>query len=192
MMPSTWLDELTSRLIPVEESDENGTNLRPAGVLMVIYQDPKGLHIPLIRRAQEQGVHSGQIALPGGAREPEDASLLETALREAREEVGLDNQGLRVLGKLLPVHVTVSGFIVTPFVVWANTPPKLAPNTTEVAEILYLPLRVLADASSVREVPNPPGSRFPTMYEYRLPTGRLWGATARMIHDLAERLPPLD
>jgi len=190
-MRDEWLDELESRLAPNESVAGLPQDLRRAAVLAVIYERDGQPVIPLIERTRGRGVHSGQLALPGGGAEPADRTLLETALREAEEEISIDTRELRVLGHLPPVQVRVSGFVVIPFVAWAETPPMLVPNDAEVASIVHLALSVVADPSLAREIPNPPGSTHPVMYEYPLPEGRLWGATARMIHNLGTVLPPL-
>ena len=187
-MNSAWKDQLRRALAPAQAAPDLPADLRPAAVLALIFERHGEFVIPLIERTRGQGVHSGQLALPGGAVESTDHTLFDAAMREAQEEVGIDPTIVEILGHLPPVRVSISGFVVVPFVGVAARPPALFPNDAEVAAIVYLPLSLLADPESVREIPNPPGSLHPVMYEYSLPEGRLWGATARMMHNLAEAL----
>lgn len=165
--------------------------LRHAAVLAVLmpgasrHDDPR---VVLIERSATLRAHAGQLAFPGGKPEPEDASLAHTALREAEEEVGLDRDAAEVLGQLEPVP-TPTGFMIVPFVAWA--PPGWVPRPTspEVHRILTPSLSQLADPGIHRitgvRVWN--GRRY-AMHEFAIHDPPLWGATARMMWDLLERL----
>lgn len=166
-----------------------GRKLRPAAVLIGVTERAGGASVLLTKRASGLKHHPGQIAFPGGKIEAGDGSPEQAALREAQEEVGLDAAHAEILGQLAP-HETVTGYIVTPVVGLVS--PAFAPlrQAGEVEEIFEVPLAHLADLSRYRiERRMWLGSwrRY-----YTVPWGPyyIWGATARMLHGLAERLTP--
>ncbi|HEV3313045.1 MAG TPA: CoA pyrophosphatase [Chloroflexota bacterium] len=194
-MTDSWIRQLAERLGPADSDPELPVDLRRAAVLMLLYQEKGDFRMPLIERPRGQGVHGGQFALPGGAYDPADDTLKTTALREAWEEVAVDPGAVEMLGRLPPVQVRVSGFVVVPFVGWSPAMPRLYPHDAEVERIIHMPIAMLRDADSVAEVPAPAGSSHATMFEYHLPEGKVWGATARMLVSLGvvlRELPALN
>jgi 8-oxo-dGTP pyrophosphatase MutT (NUDIX family) len=185
------LAAISTRLASADLAPELPPDLRKAAVLVIMFELNDELKIPLIERSHGRGVHSGQLALPGGAMEAGDRTLLATALREAHEEVGADPSQLRILGRLPSVVVRVSRFVVAPFVAWAATEPHLFPNDGEVARIVTMPVSLLTDPETAREIAAPPGSLHKSTYEFALPEGRLWGATARILYGLGDVLRTL-
>ena len=165
-------------------------NLRDSAVLVPVFRDEAGeLHVVMVRRAAF-GVHGGQLAFPGGKWEPEDADLQATALREAYEEVHLPPAEVQVLAALPPVPVP-SGFRISPFLGRIRRPAAWQWQTTEIDEVLEIPLRFLADAANhteeTWELPGWPGPR--QVPFYRLAGGHpLWGASYRIIRPLIPRL----
>src|ERR1041384_732003 len=129
---------ILSQRTPVRARSDS---LRPASVLLPFFAPPgESLpHLWLVRRADGMRVHGGQVALPGGKREPQDADPLSTALRETYEEIGLAPGEVDVLGALDDC-VTVTGFTVTPFVGWIAKPFQPAPLASEVARVFAAPL----------------------------------------------------
>ncbi|HEY5717885.1 MAG TPA: CoA pyrophosphatase [Motiliproteus sp.] len=117
---------------------------REAGVLVAITDDAQNPELILTQRAAQMNSHAGEVALPGGKRDPEDGSLLATALREAQEEVALEPEVVRVVGPLSQV-VSKHGFLVTPYlgVIPAHTP--LRPNPDELHSLFRVPLRFFLD-----------------------------------------------
>lgn len=147
-----------------------------------------GPRILLIERAGNLRAHAGQLAFPGGKPEPGDRDLLETALREAEEEVALPRAQVEVLGRLEPVPVP-SGFMVVPFVGLVHGPWQPRIQDSEVKAVLTPTLVELSDPSLYRLTGHREwrGTQYP-LHEYRIHEPPLWGATARMVFDLLARM----
>ena len=171
---------------------EGGGGLRrEAAVLLPVYRDGAGeLRLVLVRRGAG-GRHGGQLALPGGGREPGDADLAATALREAEEEIGLPRAAVTVVAALPPVHTRTTGYRVHPFVGrLAERPARWRPQPGEIDGVVDVSVAELADPRR-REVRR---MRFPTWPEPRdtpvVPVGDdlLWGATLRILDPALPRL----
>jgi 8-oxo-dGTP pyrophosphatase MutT (NUDIX family) len=159
--------------------------LRPAGVLVPLIQRDGQTRVILTMRSSRLKHHPGQIAFPGGKQDPGDADVTAAALREAHEEIGLVPENVRVLGHLSS-HETVTGFTVTPVVARVLSPFTPTPEAGEVAEVFEVPLDHLLTLGRYRvEGRRWRGTR--RLY-YTVPYGPyyIWGATARMLHALAE------
>lgn len=157
---------------------------RDAAVLVPLFERGRRPWAVFTKRTTRVRHHKGEISFPGGMRDPEDGSLAATALRETREELGLDPATVRVLGELDDIPTFGSRYLVTPFV--AAVPPDVAwaPNEREIDEILEFPLAELA-----RIERHEPWERFGTtvdMYLYELEGYTIWGATARILHQLLD------
>ena len=153
---------------------------RIAAALLLVYPHESGAAVPLTIRASGLARHAGQISLPGGATDPGE-TLVQTALREASEEVGLEPSAVRVLGELTPVHVLVSGFTLHPIVGVVDSRPEFRAAPGEVQEILEVSLDDLRDASRIRR-----GTRLregiAVEYPYFDLLGhQVWGATAMVL-----------
>jgi len=160
---------------------------RPAAVLVLLYPDEDGLtRVVLTERASRDGHHSGEVSFPGGKAEPEDVDLVATALREAREEVGLDAgaRGFRVLGRLDPFWIPVSDYEVTPVLAVTEARPNLVASPDEVARIVEPPVaRFLPDARI--EIVERTVGDWPLRYgAYEVDGLSVWGATARILSQL--------
>jgi 8-oxo-dGTP pyrophosphatase MutT (NUDIX family) len=160
------------------------TDRRPAAVLVLIHPDPASgeAMVVLIERSAGLHHHAGQVSFPGGAFEAGE-SAVEAALREAREEIGLDAQkaGLTVVGVLPAVDVRVSGFIVEQVVAFAPAPPLVAPDEMEVAAVFSAPIAAfLADAPIEVRTEDRDGWRL-TYGAYVVDGRVIWGATAAML-----------
>ena len=166
-----------------------GRSLRAAAVLIAVQLLPGGAQVILTKRASHLQHHPGQIALPGGKIEADDAGPTAAALREAQEEIGLDPTLVEVLGTL-PPHETVTGYDVTPVLGLIRAPVVLRPQEDEVAEVFSVPLSHVADPArySVEGRMWRGGLR----RYYVVPFGPyyIWGATARILRGLADRLGP--
>ena len=162
-----------------------------SAVLAPVYRDPHDrLRLVFIRRSPH-GVHGGQIAFPGGRREPQDSDLLATALREAHEEVGLDPSSVDVLTALPVIETMATGFRVAPFLGRLNGPPPTwRRQETEIEEILDVPIDdfIRPEAHAVEEwqLPGWPEPR-PIPF-YRIGPYKLWGATYRIVGSIRDYL----
>jgi len=157
-----------------------GDNTRAAGALLLIYPRDGRVWVPLTVRASGLARHAGQISLPGGAQD-EGETLVETALREAYEEIGIEKGAVRVLGELTPVHVIVSGFTLHPIVGVCDAPPAFAPAPHEVAEVLEVAIDELRDASRIRRgIRVREGVAIEYPY-FDLLGHQVWGATAMVL-----------
>ena len=164
----------------------SGRTLRPAAVLVPIWLRPSGARVILTKRASHLKHHPGQIAYPGGKVDATDAGPMQAALREAQEEIGLDPGRVRVIGTL-PVHETVTGFAMTPFIGLIEGDFTPLPEAGEVEEVFTVPLtHVLTPARFAIEGRVWMGTR---RRYYAVPYGPyyIWGATARILRGLAER-----
>jgi 8-oxo-dGTP pyrophosphatase MutT (NUDIX family) len=162
-----------------------GEPLRPASVLLPFFAPSEGAapELWLVRRPDGMRVHGGQVALPGGKREPEDADLLSTALREAHEEIGLEPSDVDVLGSLDDC-VTVTGFAVTPYVGWIAKPFQPEPLASEVARVFSAPLAAFEQPPRAISVTWGPAKRIVLSYEAAGET--VWGATASILRNFVE------
>ncbi|HZD01811.1 MAG TPA: CoA pyrophosphatase [Actinomycetes bacterium] len=165
--------------------------IREAAVLVPVYRDRDGeLVVVLVRRAAG-GVHGGQLALPGGQRDPGDADLSTTALREAEEEIGLASDRVELLAALPVVETQTTGFRVAPFLVRLPAPPpRWRHQEREVAEVVELRVADLARpevrAQEVRDFPTWPAPR--RIQLWRLGRHEVWGVTYRILEPLVPRL----
>lgn len=161
--------------------------LLPASVLLPLFTPTGGAppEIWLVRRPDEMRIHGGQVALPGGKQERGDSDLLGTALREAEEEIGLSAEDVDVLGRLDDC-VTITGFVVTPFVGWITRPFTPRPMAAEVARVFALPLATFDRTPRTMTVRRGDEERVVLFYEAGGET--IWGATARILAGFAEIL----
>lgn len=160
-------------------------DLRPAAVLLLLYEKRGWWHILLTKRTSRVENHRGDISFPGGAVHVEDASLAAAALRETEEEVGVPVTVVELLGELDDIS-TRSGYLVRPYVGAVRHSVAFRPNVWEVAELVEIPLPALVVTDAWRDVPR--------LYEERLIPGLyfeygphvVWGATARMLRQFVD------
>lgn len=177
-----------SRMAPAAPRIRPETGVRQAGVMVLVYPEPEGLHIVLTLRTDSLRGHSGQISFPGGRRDPDDVSFTATALRETCEELGLCDLDITVIGTLTPIYIPPSNFEVFPTVGALPLPPVFHPNPAEVAEVFTFPIDNLLDPrykSSEAWVFQ--GTRVQIPF-YQVGQHKVWGATAIMLSELEHRL----
>jgi 8-oxo-dGTP pyrophosphatase MutT (NUDIX family) len=166
---------------PVEIDDQE----YDAAVLAPIVDRDGEDHLLFTRRADHLGEHPGQMSFPGGGAEPEDATILETALREANEEIGLEPDEAEVVGQLDDIR-TVTEYAVTPFV--AHVPDReYDPDDREVAEVVVLPVAGLTDhANHEHERRDHPHYGDIVIHYFHVDGHTVWGATGRILVQLLE------
>jgi len=164
-----------------------------AAVLMPLFERAGGLHVVYIRRSDHVASHRGQVAFPGGRVDPVDATLLDAALREAHEEVGIHPSTVEVVGAFPTMQTTTSGIVVAPFVGVIPSDAPLKPQISEVAEIFDVPLAALRDPKFRGDYewksdgPAGRSSKFPAiLYGGQV----IWGLTLRITLNLLELLDP--
>ena len=161
--------------------------LREAAVLVGLVERPGGTQMVFTRRTDHLRHHAGQVSFPGGRIEPDDPSPAAAALREAREEVGLQAAQARLLGYLDPL-LTITGFRVLPTVVLVDPAFRPEPEPGEVAEVFEVPLDLLMDPGQLETITLQFGGRTRHVFQYRYQPQRIWGATASILYNLRERL----
>ena len=178
---------LRGLLLPGDSSATISDGLRPAGVLVPLRAGGQGVTVVLARRTEQVPHHKGQVCFPGGSRDPGDRDLLATALREAEEELGIRREEVELLGAMGPVE-TVTGFSIRPFVARIPGSAVFRLAEFEVAEVFEAPLSVFGEFRRYRWAEASFRGRENRVYFFDYGTHTIWGATARILHDLAERI----
>jgi len=164
-------------------------NPRPAAVLMPLLVSEENWHLLFTRRNSELPEHSGQVAFPGGRSEPEDPIPETTALRETKEEIGLNSSDVQILGRLHPYR-TVTNYLVTPVVGVIPWPYPLVLAQEEVSRVFTIPLEWLANPANyeerLRKIPN--DNEIPVIYFHPYQGEILWGASARFTLEFIKAL----
>lgn len=155
--------------------DPHPATARDSAVLLLLTRNNE---IVFIRRTQDGRTHGGQIAFPGGTREPNDATLADTATRETEEEIGVPPSDVTTLGLLTRLYIPVSNFSVQPFVGLLRAMPEFICQPGEVDEVLIFPVNEFARATDTFR--HEPGSRA-RMPCYRFGEDIVWGATAMIV-----------
>jgi len=177
------------RIAILEKGYENTNKAKEAAVMMLFYPKEEVTHLLLIIRNKYPGVHSSQIAFPGGKVEITDFDLKETALRETYEEIGIHADKINVIRDFSSIYIPPSNFLVFPFLGIASTELTFTLQKEEVAGIIELPLSMLLDDSIVKT------KSITTSYAnsievpvFQIDEHAVWGATAMMLSELKEAL----
>jgi len=157
-----------------------------SAVLVPVFQKQGQYHVLLTRRTDKVKEHKGQISFPGGACEEADGTLVNTALRESAEEIGLAAEAVEVLGELDDAVSRTSNYIISPFVGLIPWPYQFKMNGDETAEIIEVPLPALLNGDSLREENETIDGEEMTSYFYHYQGKVIWGATARILHQFLD------
>jgi len=159
-----------------------------AAVLVPLFRRHEGdLRLILVRRAAH-GRHGGQLAFPGGKRDPADASLVATVLRETREEIGLDSDAIEILEHLPAVDTTSSGFRIWPYLGRVRPPPRWRWQISEIDEVIEVSVSSLVAAEEVGPDSSPWSQEMREGPGYVVGPDRLWGVSYRILQPLLPRL----
>lgn len=167
---------------------------RDAAVLITLFEKTPGdWQIIFIQRksSHQQDKHAGQIGFPGGKVEPSDPDLMYTALRETEEEIAIDLSGIDVLGSLSPLYITVSKFLVHPYIAYSWKMPQLVAQESEVEGILEIPLSAFLDQASKQNtrIKLTTGIILNHVPSFQINGHVIWGATAMILSEFLDILP---
>ena len=178
------LDELRSTLSSeINPTLKNYGKNKPASVLVIIYGNSP--FVLMTEKPKHMKSHAGEISFPGGKLDSLDSNLLETALRETSEEIGLTVKKDQVIGQLNPVVTLNSGFVILPFVSIIDEVPQLSPNA-EVKKIFHIPLEPFL--KTMKHDPDPTHNLIQEMYTFEFHGKIIWGASARVLKQIVDCL----
>lgn len=186
--PLTNLDELLKQRTKGLIAD---WELKPAAVLVPMFFKDEECHLLFTKRTENMRHHPGQISFPGGRQDPTDNLLLDTALREASEEIGLNPEDVKIIGELDDM-ITTSQYRVTPFVCTIPYPYEFTVNAAEIAHLIEVPLSKFLDPS-ICEIKKFPvyKSYSVDVYYYHIGVEPVWGVTARIVKHFLDIVHPL-
>ncbi len=181
---------LKERLAPPKEAKPEKSNRIPSAVIIPFCEDKGKPHLLFLKKVDSSYSHGGQVCFPGGCYKAEDGNLLETALREFEEETGVSRNRIEILGSLRPIDTRSTNFTIYPFVGFMDTLPRLRIDRREIEKYFFVPLEYILKRYPFK----------PTLYRYRgvdfetylIPyQGEIiWGATARILKELMEKIAP--
>lgn len=160
--------------------DKIASTLKPAGVLIPVRQHDAGLAVLLTQRSADLKHHAGQVSFPGGRMEESDVDIEVTALRETREEIGIHEEQVSIIG-YLETMPTVTGYAVTPVVGLVDGAVQPCIDTTEVEYVFEVPLAFLMESENHRMVTREWQGLSFSMVEFHYEGQRIWGATAQIL-----------
>ena len=161
-----------------------GNDARVAAVLILLYPHNGSVFTVLMQRHDYNGVHGGQISLPGGKQEPQDKDIIQTALREAYEETGVDQENITVIGTLTPLFIPVSNNIVTPVVGWTEERPVFTHQQEEVVFLFDADIKKLLEPDIVKTKQMKISGEMIDVKYFDYEGHAIWGATAMILHEL--------
>jgi 8-oxo-dGTP pyrophosphatase MutT (NUDIX family) len=161
-----------------------GDDARTAAVLILLYPDNGSIHTVFMQRAEYDGVHGGQISFPGGKKEKEDDTIIQTAIRETWEETGTDPHHVSVIGTLTPLYIPVSNMLVTPVVGWTDEKPVFRHKPDEVQFLINAELKSFLDETIIKRKPFEVRGEMLDIRYFDYKGHTIWGATAMILNEL--------
>jgi 8-oxo-dGTP pyrophosphatase MutT (NUDIX family) len=183
-------DSIKKALAQHKRKVEDPAGYTPAAVLLPLFEKGGDFHLVFTKRTETVNYHKGQFSFPGGRAHPADESLLDTALRETWEEIGLPPKDVEVLGELDDFATYTTNFVISPFVATIPYPHQFTANPAEVDEIIEVPLHVLQDKRNFAEETVNVGGRPIMQYFYHYHGHVIYGATARIVKHFLEVVEP--
>jgi 8-oxo-dGTP pyrophosphatase MutT (NUDIX family) len=183
ILPGRKAQELMAPSVrPAGEARYDGSDPMESGVMILLFPSPEGLSTVFIHRTPG-GPHGGQISLPGGRSEKSDLNLVETAIRETHEEIGVDPSGIVALGCLTPLYVPHSNYVIQPVAGYLRYEPVFNPDGNEVEEVIPVSLDRLFDPGNHKTmILRREGFEIAAPY-YEACGYRIWGATAMIMSE---------
>jgi len=157
---------------------------KAAAVMILLYPKDDHIHTAFIQRPAYDGVHGGQISFPGGKKEASDSDLIQTAIREASEEIGVNSYEINVISTLTPLYIPVSNIVVTPVIGWMEKQPVFIRQEKEVVFIIEADIRTLIDPSNIKTKPFKIRGEMIDIKYFDYKDNVIWGATAMILHEL--------
>jgi 8-oxo-dGTP pyrophosphatase MutT (NUDIX family) len=199
-MTTAWIERLQAELaqpLPglsaqmlmapsLRRPGEANIPIRDSGVLLLLYPVQNIMCTVFMKRPEYGGPHSGQISFPGGKIESGDTTLVETALRESYEEIGVPPGSVRVLGVLTPLHITVSNFKVLPVVGFSAEKPNFTTDSGEVEYLIEARIDMLVDPGIVKKENLILGDQSLEAPYFDIHGQHIWGATAMILSEFLE------
>ena len=173
-------------------TDFSKYNPKLASTLLLLYQKNEKTNFVLIQRPDYSGTHGGQISFPGGKKEKNE-SLIETAIRETNEEIGIETSEIKILGKLSQVYVPPSNFLITPYIGYADKMPIFNPDPSEVTKVLEIELNELLKEDVIKEKIITVGAKTNNPMNINVPYLDLnnqvvWGATGVILSEFRDMM----
>jgi len=159
------------------------SNARVSSVLILLYKKNDEWFVPLIQRPQYDGAHSGQVSFPGGKFEEDDQSLLDTALREANEEIGVERESLQFINELSSLYIPNSNFIVYPQVCITEIEPSFIADLREVETVIEAPVKELISPQTIKSFSRTINGVKVKAPFYKIEDYVIWGATAMIMSE---------
>jgi 8-oxo-dGTP pyrophosphatase MutT (NUDIX family) len=193
---TAWLKERLNQPLPGSRAHEemkavpvgekftinHSGNPKSGGVLILLYPNKGEVYLPLILRSSYNGAHSGQISFPGGKSELNE-SPESTALREAREEIGVNPEAVKLIGKLSPHYVIPSNILVQPVIGVSESKPDFLPDAREVVTVIEFKISSILSPDSIRNGIIKAGNYTLNAPFFNSEAGNVWGATAMMLNE---------
>ena len=187
---SLWSDqEISSKLSTRKLRKINIDNIGRAAVLIPIWKEHESLFFLLTLRTKKVQTHKGQISFPGGMRDSIEEPLVQTALRETQEEIGICDNQIRILGQF-DEYLSTTKLIVTPFVGRIEPPLVIQKNPEEVEEVIKVPFSLFQKSELLRTEIRQRLNQRVTIYHYDFKGLDVWGLTAQIIRDFLKVISP--
>lgn len=184
--------EAHAKMLPpgrrLKTMEDELASVKQSSILLLLFPEGEQIYTCLTKRPPTMTFHPGQISFPGGKVEKEDLSAEMTALREAREEIGIDTSNIRMLGKLTDLYVEVSKFSIQPFLAWADKKPEFRLNVGEVEDLILFPLSDFVSNENISETELDTITGPLRINYYPFNDEIIWGATAMILSELIEIL----